>query len=168
MKYILLFTFISILSSCSSIRYYSDHLDEISNLKGTTYSVKGECQKGINRIQEIRVSNSIHNHFQSRGYERSESPDILIQYFIKEERNAYLVRECDYYSQWGYGEHCSTKVIDYTEGSIVIDVIETNSQSIVWHGAIYSPKFDSIKNPNQKIPQYVEELLGRYLFKQNK
>ena len=168
MKYLFFFTLISVTLSCSSARYFSDYLGEGPNLIGTTYNVEGDCQYGINRIQEIRVSNSIHSHFQSRGFERSENPDILIQFFIKEERNSYLAQECDYYSQWGYGEKCSTKVIDYTEGSIVIDVIQTKSESIVWHGAIYSPQFDYIKDPDQKINQYVNKLLGDYLFTQGK
>ena len=164
MKNVIFFALISLLFSCNSIRYYSDHLEETPILKGKTYSVEGDCQRGVNRIQEIRVSNSIHDFFQSRGYERSENPDVLIQFFIKEERNSYLTQECDYYGRWMYGEHCSTRVVDYTEGSIVVDVIQTNSESIIWHGVIYGPKFDYIKNPNQKISQYVDKLLGDYLF----
>jgi len=168
MKKILFFTLISVLFSCSSIRYYSDHIDEGANLKGTTYNVEGECQKGVNPIQEIRVSNSIHKYFQSRGYERSESPDILIQFLIKEENNSYLTQDCDYYRRWGYGEQCALKVVNYTEGSIVLDVIQTDSQSIIWHGAIFSPKFVYIQNPDQKINQFVNKLLDKYLFKKSK
>jgi len=168
MKNIVFFALTAILFSCSSVRYYSDHLEKDSYLKGTTYNVEGECQKGINRIQEIRVSNSLHKNFQTRGYERSDSPDILIQFFIKEERNSYLTEECNYYGRWVYGAQCSTKVVNYTEGSIIFDVILTNTQSIVWHGVIYGPKFDYIKNPDQKITQYVNELLGNYLFNQGK
>lgn len=166
MKNIIFFALISMMLSCSSVRYISDRLDENYILKGTTYNVEGDCQKGVNRIQEIRVSNSIHNFFQSRGYERSDSPDVLIQFFIKEERNSFITQDCDYYSRWHFGQQCATKTVYYTEGSIILDAIQTESRSIVWHGAIHGPKFDYIKNPNQKIDQYVAKLLDDYLFKQ--
>lgn len=168
MKTLFSLAIISSFLSCSSIRYVSDHLDASATIQGTTYKVEGDCQAGISRIQEIRVTNAIHKYFQAQGYTRSESPDILVQFFIKEENNSYLATECDYYGRWAYGESCSVKVVNYVEGSIVIDVVQTDSKAFVWHGAIYGPKFDFIDNPNKKIGQYVDKLLDDYLFENKK
>jgi len=153
--------------SCSPIRYMSDHLEPNTEPITGSYSIEGECEKGVSSIYKIRVSNAIHSFMTNEGFHISESPDILIQFFLKERTNSYLTSECNYYTRWGKGEYCELRTIEYEEGSIIIDFIDTDSQTIVWHGVIKSPAFDYIKNPNDKINKYVNKLLKQYYNKNN-
>ena len=127
-----------------------------------TFSVEGECEKGVSKIHEIRVANAIHNFLSEEGYERSENPDLLIQFFIKESAKSFLTQECDYYERWEHGEQCAVRVVNYQEGSIVIDIIDTQNQSIIWHGAIYGPPFNELQDPSEKINRFVGTLLDDY------
>lgn len=163
MKYILPFFVLGILTtSCSSIRYVSDHIDPESQPLRGSYMIEGECEKKVSEIYEIRVSNAIHTYMRDKGFNNSENPDILIQFFLKESLNAYIAEECNYYGRWKSGENCALKVVNYEEGSIIIDIINTKNQSIVWHGVIHSPPFDYINNPNENINKYVHKLLSEY------
>ena len=159
---IYLLLILTTLLSCSSIRYVSDHLDKDYYAPLGKYAIEGECDRAVSKIQEIRISNAIHEFLQDQGYSRSDDPDFIFQFFVKENQQSYFTRECDYYGRWVYGEHCQSKVVSYKEGSIVIDVIDAQTQSIIWHGAAYSPPFDQINNPGEKIPKYVNKLLGDY------
>jgi len=168
MKILIIVLSILFVFSCSPVRYVSDHLSDAYYPAITTYNIEGECQNLVNKLQKIRVENAIHQHFQNYGFEQSDSPDLLIQFIIKEQRESFLSQECNYYGRWIYGEQCFTKVINYTEGSIVIDIINTDTQAIIWHGAIYSLPFDQIKDPNHKISEYVYKLLGDYFLDHQK
>jgi len=151
-----------LISSCSSIRYESDYLNpDLKPLLGS-YLIEGECEDRVSKIYEIRVANAIHKFMANKGYHKSDNPEILIQFFIKESSISYLVNECNYYGRWAYGEQCALKAMNYEEGTIVIDIISTANQGILWHGVIKSPAFDDINNPNENINKYVNNLLSKY------
>jgi len=162
MRGIIIIVILFSLASCASVRYSSERLDNKYTVTAKTYNIESECDKGIDANQEIRVANTIHQFFQKKGYVRSNNPELIIQFIIKEDLDTYVTMDCNYYGRWTYGDECSVRFNSYTEGSIVVDVIDAKSQSIVWHGAISSPGFKEIKNPDINIPKYVNTLMRKY------
>jgi len=166
----LIFVFVIMLSlsSCAVINYTSDHLEKDSTVASfQTYNIEGECERGVNRVLETRVTNSLNNFMGSRGYKKSDNPDRLIQFFIKEENKNYLSYECDYYRRWDQGEQCSARVVNYKEGSIVIDIVDVGNSKIIWHGAMSGPSFKNMKDPDEKISTYVENLMDKFLMEKS-
>jgi|GEM_PF-2624642 len=159
---ILIFSMATAIASCTTTRYASDYLHDRPTSNFQTYNIEGECEKGTNRLLEVRVTDALTNYLDSRGYKKSDHPDRLIQFFIKETQESFLSRECDYYSRWLRGGNCSAKVLTYKEGSIVVDVINTNTNSIIWHGVMYRPTFEKLKKPQERINGYVENLMNRF------
>lgn len=162
MRGILILIIASSLGSCSSVKYATEQLDNNYIVKEKTYNIESECDKGINANQEIRVANTIHQYFRKRGYRQSKNPELIIQFLIKEDIETYVSMECNYYGRWLYGNECSVRFDSYSEGSIVIDVINAKSSSIMWHGVISSPPFKEIEDSEINIPHYVNKLMRKY------
>jgi len=159
---LIIFSIVFLSFSCSSIQYFSDHLDpESPPLKGS-YLVDGECDIEESKLHEIRVSNAIHKFMRENGFRESAEPDILIQSFVKETTKALITKECNYYGRSDYGGQCALKISTYEVGSIVINIVDAESKTIVWHGAIQSPAFDDLSKPNEMINKYVKKLLKNY------
>jgi len=151
--------------SCSSVRYVSDHLENQEGPYISTYNVEGHCEDGISQIYEIRVANALHQAMRAHGYKESDRPQYLLKFLVKEQQESYLATECDFYGRWIYGQRCSTNVVNYSEGTIVVDVVNTDTQTIIWHGAVYGPSFDNLSDPGPKIKSYINRLMEDYFFK---
>lgn len=151
------------ISSCASVSYMSDHIDETLPVHFETYSTEEHCDENVNRLMGLRIKNSIDLNLTDRGFRRSDNPDIVIQYFIKEEMKTYFTN-CNGYDRWNKGRVCEEKVIHYKVGAIVIDFIDASTNTVIWHGAIESSPFDSFKNPNRQINEMVNRLLDKEYF----
>lgn len=162
MKHIsFLMAFIFITMSCSKIMYFSDQLDEEVISKFATYSTIDLCDEQVNPIMALRLKNAIDIRMLNQGKLRSDTPEMKIQFFMKDEQKLYYSNCIDYGSYEG-GEYCQTRVIQYEEGSIIIDIIDAKQNEIVWHGAATGPSFNQIKNPNKKISEAVNKLLNQF------
>lgn len=150
------------LVSCSSTQYISDSLTDIDTSKYLTYEMEDNCADDINPIMQIRIKNALERSLRSNSYSKDSNADVLVKYFVKNMSKKY-VQECrEEYARWKGGEMCQERVVNYVEGSIVIDIIDTKTNTIIWHGAAYGPSWSSIRDPNKKINEVVDNLLGRY------
>ncbi len=148
--------------ACSPTRYVSDSLAEIDTSQYKTYSMEENCTDDINPIMQIRIKNALETSLRSNNYSKSSNADVLVKYFVKN-MNKQFVEECrEEYNRWEGGEYCKERVINYVEGSIVIDIVDTRTNSIIWHGAAYGPSWSSLSNPNKKVKEVVDNLLSRY------
>jgi len=148
--------------SCSSTQYISDSLQDVDASKYHTYIMEDNCADDINPIMQIRIKNALEKKLRNNDYSKHSNADILVKYFVKNVSKKY-VEECrEEYARWEGGKVCQERVVNYVEGSIVIDIIDTKTNSIIWHGAAYGPSWSSISNPNKKINEVVDNLLERY------
>ena len=150
-------------SSCSSVYYISDHMNIDSDKIYKTYMTEDHCDKSITPIQAQRIKNAVDLNMRSLGYVETETADILVQYFVKNTTKEY-VQECENdYDRWTGGETCREMVITYEEGSIIIDLIDTDNNTIIWHGAARGPSFNAMRKPDKDINQMVGKLLEFYV-----
>lgn len=155
------------ITSCSTISYMTDNLNNVNAAKFRTYATQDNCDdNNINPIMLQRVKNAIDINMRNHNITPSEDPDLLVQYFIKNEYKSFIANcRLDYDSLIG-GEDCRTKVVSYEEGSIVIDFVDTENNTIVWHGAIKGRSFNYMKEPNAKINEMVSNLIDMF-FEEN-
>jgi hypothetical protein len=150
------------MGSCSSTQYFSDNLGNVDSSKYKTYVTEDNCADDINPIMQLRIKNALENKLRKNNYQKSAQADVLVKYFVKNLSKKY-VEECrEEYARWEGGKLCQERVVNYVEGSIVIDIIDTDTNTIIWHGAAYGPSWSRIKDPNTKVDEVVSKLLDKY------
>ena len=100
-----------------------------------------------NTLIDQRIEAAIARELEARGYARSDSPDLLVNYSVvtqkvQEVRSAPSARPVyphygyrgRYYDPWpSYGY--DTWVVDYEKGSLLVDLVDADTRKLVWEGA---------------------------------
>lgn len=166
------------LSSCSSVRVLSDY-DQKANFNG--YKSYAFYKTGIDKAQisdldKKRILRAIETEMGSRGFVKSESPDILISIFTKEqERVDVYNNNFGWGGAWGWGYNPwawgpgwgwggGSQVTSRTQGSLYIDLIDTKSKELVWQGKGEGTlaNTNNITKKEQRIQQFVAQILEQY------
>jgi len=83
MKYLfILITSVTLVSCGASVSYDYDTKTNFSNYK--TYDFYPNISSGLSNLDNIRVMKAADSILQSRGFEKSDSPQFLINFFVKE------------------------------------------------------------------------------------
>jgi len=164
-----------LLASCSSVRVISDYDQkaDFNNYKSYAFYKTGIDKAQISDLDKKRILRAIEAEMGSRGFVKSDKPDVLISIFTKERErvdvyNNYGWGWGGFYSPWawgpgwgwGYGNNVSTR----TEGSLYIDVIDANKKELVWQGrgvgSLNNTK--NIEKKEQRIREFVSHILKEY------
>jgi len=128
----------------------------------------------ISDLDKKRILRAIESEMNTRGFVKSESPDVLVSIFTKEREQVDI-----YNNYWGggfgwgwnpyfwggpgmgmYGNQVSTR----TEGSLYIDLIDAKNKQLVWQGkgigSLYQTK--NIEKKEERIKEFVSEILKAY------
>ncbi len=170
---------ILLFSSCTSVRVLSDY---DTNADFNTYNTYAFYKTGIDKAQisdldKKRILRAIENEMNSRGFTKSENPDILVSIFTKEREQVDVYN--NYWGGgfgWGWnpyfhggprgmmGMYGGNQVSTRTEGSLYIDLIDAKDKQLVWQGkgvgSLYQTK--NIKKKEQRINEFVSEILQAY------
>lgn len=178
------------LSSCTSVQVLSDY-DKDANFNG--YKSYAFYKTGIDKAQisdldKKRILRAIETEMGSRGFVKSENPDILVSMFTKEREQVDIYNNNNNNNWgggfgpwgwgggfgpgfgwgggfgpgfgWGGGNNVSTR----TEGSLYIDLIDAKNKELVWQGRGVGT-LNNIKNMEKKeirIKEFVSEILKAY------
>lgn len=105
-----------------------------------------------------------------RGFSYSESPDLLVNFYIhtKEKIRSTTVPSMDAYYGWrdpfydpwgGYGGY-ETRIDQYTEGTLNIDIVDASSNKLIFEGAVAGRVTDhAIRNLEQTIDEAVRAIM---------
>ncbi|HEY9114721.1 MAG TPA: DUF4136 domain-containing protein [Bacteroidales bacterium] len=132
----------------------------------------------INTLNGQRIEEAIVNQMETRGYTKSENPDLWVTYYIKlETQTEYQANTMGYgggmygagyygfyggYAGWGGMSTTTVTPTNYNTGSIIIDVVERADNTLVWYGAgsgVLSGNPDKFAT---NIPKGVAEIFGDY------
>lgn len=116
---------------------------------------------GINPENQQRIEGAIQREMLVLGYKISQDPDLLVAYFVKEK----LVQKAEtnyqgYYKKWGFP--LWENIIEYKEGTLIIDLIDRSNKQIVWHGAFNGKMSDNMANVEEKINTTVQALFEQF------
>lgn len=168
-----------VLTSCSSVRVLSDY-DQQANFneyKSYAFYKTGIDKAQISDLDKKRILHAIEDEMSSRGFVKSENPDLLISIFTKEQERV------DVYNNnfgwgwggawgwgpawawgpgwgWGWGPSVSTR----TQGSLYIDLIDTKNKELVWQGKGEGTlaNTNNIEKKVQRIKEFVSQILEQY------
>jgi hypothetical protein len=192
LKTLLLSVFtLAILSSCNSVRVLSDY-DQKANF--TEYKSYAFYKTGIDRaeisdLDKKRILRAIETEMGTRGFVKSDSPDILINIFTKEQERVDIYNNnfgwggmggwgmggwgWGGFGGWGmggwgpglgWGWGGGNMVSTSTEGSLYIDLIDTKTKQLVWQGKGEGTLADTRKREKkeQRINEFVSQIMKQY------
>ncbi len=108
-----------------------------------------------------------------RGMTYAENPDVLVNFYIHTKEKirtrsvptmgAYYGFRDPFYDTWGgYGGY-ETRVDQYTEGTLHIDIIDSARKKLVWEGAIAGRVTDNaLKHLEATIDEAVALIMDNY------
>lgn len=123
---------------------------------------------------------AISREMESRGYRLSDDPDLLLNVSARLDDKTKVTTYNDpmyggyygyrrgYYDPWyGYGGGTTTRVSQYTEGTVNIDMVDARQKRMVWEGVAIG-RVDEDKNNEElraAINSGVTEMFAPYPFR---
>lgn len=150
-------------SGCSSLRVQSLP-DPMVGFQGQTFYIPEAPEDSVssfrtadpmlnNSIIDRVVRATIRQSFEARGYRMTDDdPDFIVGYYTRARERLDLsnVYDCGYgygyYNRYNYGCY----IDEYTEGMVIVDVIDPKSEELVWRGSGVARVSD---NPNKYLNQ---------------
>jgi hypothetical protein len=173
------------LSSCTSVRVLSDYDREtnFNDYKSYAFYKTGIDKAIISDLDKKRILKAIETEMSNRGLVKSQSPDILVSIFTKEQE------QVDVYNNnfgwgwggwgwgwggfgpgwgWGFGPGWgwggNNMVSTRTQGSLYIDLIDANKKELVWQGKGVGTLANTknIEKKEERIKEFVAEIMQQY------
>jgi hypothetical protein len=123
---------------------------------------------------------AIGKEMESRGYVKSENPDLLINVSGKLQEKTRVTTTADpyfggyygyragYYGAWGgYGYGASTHVSQYTEGTINVDLVDREQKRMVWEGIAIGRVREKATHDETRagIYEVIQDMFAAYPFR---
>jgi len=171
------------LASCTSVRVLSDYDKDanFTNYKSYAFYKTGIDKAQISDLDKKRILRAIESEMGTRGFTKSDSPDILVSIFTKESE------QVDVYNNnfgwgwggwgwggfgpgwgwggfgpgWGWG---GPNVSTRTQGSLYIDLIDAKNKELVWQGKGDGTLNNTrnIEKKEMRIKEFVSEIMTQY------
>lgn len=164
------FILVIVLTSCSSVRVNQDYDKNVdfSQYKTYAYHKAGVDKVEISDLDKKRILRSIDEVMAAKGFTKSETPDLLINFFTKEREQVDVNQ---FNMGWGYGWGwgwnpwmwgSNTSVNRYTEGTLTIDVIDAKKKELIWQGQGEGVLTKNMDKKDEKIKEFVSKILEQY------
>lgn len=143
MKCIMFITAALLTVACSpEIQVYSDHDPDydVKNFKTFDWGQKTNVEANrnplhYNELNDKRIKSAVLEELTSRGYALSEAnPDITIHYHIVIDDQSVVTTEPYGYFYGPYWIRMQTHVYPYREGTLIIDLMDSETNNLVWRG----------------------------------
>lgn len=153
------------LSSCSSVMVNADYDKKVSftNYKSYAYLKSGIDKAEISDLDKKRILNSIDEVMQSKGFSKSENPDVLISIFTKERERVDVYQ--NYGFGWGWNPYWGmgySNVTTTSEGTLFIDIIDAKTKELVWQGEGSGYLTKNTEKKDARIKEFVSKILEQY------
>jgi hypothetical protein len=162
-------------TSCSPLKITSDfdRSANFSSYKTYSFIVYPESLPYDRNLSSTAIS-SIANELESRGFTKSENPDVFIDMKVKiGQKKTDVSYGGDYPDMYGYGyiyiwsTDFSTSSINfntYANGTMFIDIIDARKKQLVWQGrgtAKVDPDLNSLIR-EKNVAETVKKIFTKY------
>ncbi len=156
------------IAGCSSTQIRTDY-DQFATFRGLrTYAwIEEDASRGTNPsinnpLVDRRIRNAVDSELIRRGYQRvsSGNPDFRIRYHVIGTDKVEIQSGSSYgYYRYGYGNDVYS--YEYTEGTLVIDIIDGKDNRLIWRGWARKALDD---NPHpEQVDMYVRQAVQKLL-----
>lgn len=159
---------VTFLTSCSSIKVDQDYDKKVDfgQYKTYAYHKAGIDKVEISDLDKKRILRSIDEVMTGKGFTKSETPDLLINFFTKEREQVDVTQ---FNAGWGYGWGWNpylwggrTSVNRYTEGTLTIDIIDAQKKELIWQGQGEGVLTKKTTKKDENIKEFVLKILAQY------
>ena len=169
-KSLLISVFILLLSACSSVNVNSDYDKKVDFSQFKTYAFykSGIDKVEISDLDKKRILYAIDEIMTSKGFTKSETPDLLINFFTKEREQVDVNQ---FNMGWGYGWGLgwnpwiwggNTTVNRYSQGTLYIDLIDAKKKELIWQGEGEGVLTKDTHKKDEVIKTFVTKILEQY------
>lgn len=121
--------------------------------------------RGMDPLDERRVKSALDQQLESRGYRKDTSgqPDFLVNFYVTTQEK---IDVNTYHTGWGYyGWYggTQTSVRQWTQGTLVIDFIDTAQKDLAWRGWATAAVDDFDRMTAEKKTETVNEIVAGIL-----
>ena len=163
-----LFLISLLLISCGSVRvaYDYDSDSDFSSYKTYAFSKEQIENLEISDIDKKRILSSVENYLNSKGYNFSINPDLIVSIDTKAKENVYINRYNNYdymgwyYPYYGYGS--TYKPFTKTDGLLYIDIVDSKTGKLIWQGSGSGSLSSNKLTRDQLISNFVSRVMESY------
>jgi len=158
-----------LVASCSSVKVTSDYdtSTDFSKYKTFAFYKKGIDKVEISDLDKRRILKAIESELLAKGFTKSENPDILVNIFTKA-RQKVDVYSNNYmhvgWHPWYYGPNYGMHISKYTEGTLFVDLIDSEKKELVWQGIGSGGLTTSgnVAKKEERIKEFLAEIMAKY------
>lgn len=156
-------------ASCSSVKVYNDYDKKVDFTQFKTFAFfkSGVDKVEISDLDKKRILKAIETEMLAKGFTKSDNPDLLVNFFTKSREQVDVNA---FNNNWGYGYGWNpyiwggnrTTVRTSTTGTLFIDLIDAKKKEMIWQGEGEGEIFKNQKNKEERIGEFVKEILKQY------
>lgn len=159
-----------LLAGCSTVSVNYDYDQNVAFANYRTYGWLGSGtgtggNPATNRLSSDLLDSRVHNAVDAEmglhNITASDNPDLLVTYYLGTEDKVQVTdwgyRYSDYY--WGHGGR-QIDVTQYTEGTLVIDLVDAATKTLVWRGSA-----TGVVDGRQRTPAELQERVNNVVAK---
>jgi hypothetical protein len=148
----------TLLTACSGIDVNTDYdlAADFSKLKSyawLTPEPESADPRTNNSLLGSRIRDAVDHELEAKGYERVDEgePDCLVAWHVTVDRKL-SVQTVDYgYGYyWGPGYGSETRVQEYEEGSLIVDILTPGKPQLIWRGTA-STRLQPNQSPEDRV-----------------
>jgi hypothetical protein len=172
MKLLRITTALLLLAGCSpQIQVYTDYDPDYDLWTYKTFDwgpnihiEEGKNPLHYNELNDKRIKSAVKDQLTARGFVlTSEKPDLILHYHIIVEDQSVVTPEPYGYYYSPYWMQMHTDVFTYREGTLIIDLMDTKTNNLVWRGWAKSAVDDV--NTSKKIDQLTKKAVAKIFHK---
>jgi hypothetical protein len=120
----------------------------------------------VNSFTSRALRDDLVKGFENRGYVVSDKPDFSVAYYASTTEKldvTYWDYGYPYYPYWwgGWGPY-DTTVSEYTQGTVIVDVIDPSTKELLWRGEGVSRVSDNQTEYQQELWKTVSAILDKF------
>jgi hypothetical protein len=115
----------------------------------------GDPRLDNNRFFQERVQAAIEKQLANRGFQKTASPELLVRYHTRVAQEVDVNGPAD-----GTCEDCGPEV--YDEGTLLIDLVDTQTDRLVWRGWAKG-SIDGVIDDQRWMEQRIDEAVARIM-----
>ncbi len=168
MKFIKLLPLVLVLfvASCTTVKVATDY---DSNTDFNQYKTFSFYKKGIDKVEisdldKKRILRAIETELTAKGMTKSENPDVIINIFATSNKKINVYNDYNYFWRpWYYGPNFNTRISQYNQGTLFIDMIDNKKKELVWQGIGRGAlSISSVSKKDERVNEFVAEILAKY------
>lgn len=160
-----------LLASCSTVSVKTDADPRANFAKYRSYSLSEKPVSGSRRLSPssfATLRSSLDAGLSAKGLRKSSKPSLVIVYHVaaRNRTEIFMVPNWSFYGGFGYGYYgywtgfipSMPMVSQFTEGSLILDFVDTATKRLVWRGTAIG-MLGSQKENQESIAEAVRKML---------